>query len=145
MKYQARFLEARVLGQLMAEQLMRSRREAWPRWLIPVPLHRRRLWSRGYNQALELGRVLAAAIPGLELRPTIARRPRATADQIGMSAAQRRRNVRDAFVIDADLDGCHVALIDDVMTTGATLDALARACRRAGAARIEAWCAARVA
>ncbi len=142
LKYQARFLEARVLGRLMAERL-RSRDDL-PACLIPVPLHRRRLWRRGYNQALELGREIAA-LTGMRLLPTAARRVRATADQIGMSAVQRRRNVRDAFVVDIDLAGLDVALIDDVMTTGATLGALAQACRRAGAARIEAWSAARVA
>ncbi|MGH8516994.1 MAG: ComF family protein, partial [Panacagrimonas sp.] len=63
--------------------------------------------------------------------------------QIGQSAAQRRRNLGGAFGVDRDLRGCHVALVDDVMTTGATLDALARAARAAGAAHIEAWALAR--
>ena len=126
----------------MAEHL--QARETLPECLIPVPLHRRRLWRRGYNQALELGRTIAEHCE-LQLLPTAARRVRATADQIGMTASQRRRNVRNAFSVELDLSGRHVALIDDVMTTGATLDALAQACKRAGAVRVEAWCAARVA
>lgn len=142
LKYNARFLEARALGHLMAEQL--RTRESLPGWLIPVPLHRHRLWHRGYNQALEVGRTIAEHC-SMQLLATAARRVRATADQIGMTASQRRRNVRNAFKVDIDLSGRHVALIDDVMTTGATLDALAQACKRAGAARVEAWCAARVA
>jgi predicted amidophosphoribosyltransferase len=68
---------------------------------------------------------------------------RRTEDQIGQSRAARRRNMRGAFAVRADLGGQHVALVDDVMTTGATFDELARACRRAGAARVEAWAAAR--
>lgn len=142
LKYQARFLEARVLGSLMARQL--RTRDDLPTWIVPVPLHAQRLRRRGYNQALELARVIAREC-GLQLHPHLARRPHATADQIGMNAVQRHRNVRDAFLVDADLRGRDVALIDDVMTTGATLDALARACKRAGAARVEAWCAARAA
>lgn len=142
LKYGARLLEARLMGELMAQRL--CHRDELPRILIPVPLHPQRLRRRGYNQALELARPVAR-ICGLQLQPTLARRTRATADQIGMNARRRRANVRDAFRIEGDLHGIHVALIDDVMTTGATLDALARACKQAGATRVEAWCAARVA
>jgi len=86
-----------------------------------------------------MGRVLS-----LEVDTRSASRLRPTADQIGKSAAERRRNVKGAFSVDAArLDGRHIALVDDVMTTGSTLAELARACRKAGAARIEVWTAAR--
>jgi len=113
-----------------------------PDCILPVPLHPRRLMQRGYNQALELARAVGTrcAIP-VAVRAT--RRVRATDDQIGQSAAARRRNMRRAFVVEQDLSGLHIALVDDVMTTGATLDELARVCRAAGAARIEAWAVAR--
>lgn len=141
LKYGARLVQARWLGQQMAAGL-RARRMPLPDLLIPVPLHRGRLWRRGYNQALELTRAIAREL-GLPVDAHAARRLRATADQIGLSAAARRRNLKNAFVASRDLSGLHVALIDDVMTTGATLDALARACRQAGAMHIEAWAAAR--
>jgi len=140
LKYHADFAQARLLGTLMAEQAMQ--RATLPHLLMPVPLHPGRLRHRGYNQALEIARVISrmAHVP---LRADAAVRRRATEDQIGQSAAARRRNMRGAFALREPLHGRNVALIDDVMTTGATLAELARSCRRAGAARIEVWAAAR--
>lgn len=142
LKYHAGFRSARWLGQEMAQMLAR-REQALPELLLPVPLHPRRLRRRGYNQALELARSIGRCLE-LEVDARCARRVRATADQIGQSAAQRRRNVKNAFAVDpARVRGRHLALIDDVMTTGSTVAELARACRKAGAARIEVWTAAR--
>jgi ComF family protein len=141
LKYHADFSQARLFGELMARRLA-ARAAPLPGQLIPVPLHPLRLMRRGYNQALEIARVLARCC-SLSLQPQAANRLRATEDQIGQSRAARRRNMRGAFAIEVDLTGAHIALIDDVMTTGATFDELARACRRAGAARIEAWAVAR--
>lgn len=141
LKYRADFAQAHVLGELMATRL--SRRAApLPELLIPVPLHVRRLMRRGYNQAHEIARVIGRRCH-IEVAPRVAVRVRATEDQIGQGASARRRNMRQAFELRVDLSGKHIALVDDVMTTGATLDVLARACRSAGAARIEAWAAAR--
>lgn len=141
LKYGARLDRARLLGELMAEALS-DRAEPLPDLLIPMPLHRWRLMRRGFNQAGEIARALARRL-NLPVDVRCARRVRATADQIGLDAVQRRRNLRGAFSINRDLAGLSVALIDDVMTTGATFDELARAARRAGAARIEVWAAAR--
>ncbi len=141
LKYQARFQLAVLLGTAFASQL-HSRTEQVPTVLVPVPLHWRRQWSRGYNQSLELARVIGSALK-LPVDATAAKRRRATPDQIGQSAAQRRRNLKDAFSISPRIAGQHVALLDDVMTTGATLEELARACKKVGAARVEAWAIAR--
>lgn len=141
LKYGAQFEQSRVLGRLMGRQAA-ARGETLPDLLIPVPLPRRRLFLRGYNQAQELARAVSRAC-GIPVDAGAAVLVRSPGDQIGQTAAQRRRNLRGAFRIEQDLGGRHVALIDDVMTTGATLDALARAARRAGAARIEAWALAR--
>ena len=142
LKYHARFRSGRWLGQEMA-QALRRRAEPLPQLLLPVPLHNARLRGRGYNQALELARTLGRELR-IEVAARGARRLRPTEDQIGKSAVERRRNVKGAFTVDEALvRGRHLALIDDVMTTGSTLAELARVCRKAGAARIEVWTAAR--
>jgi ComF family protein len=103
--------------------------------VVPVPLHVSRLRERGYNQAIWLARAAARA-GGWRLVPQALRRQRATAPQVALDAATRRANLREAFVATRPLPGAIVALVDDVLTTGATADACARALRRAGAARV---------
>lgn len=141
LKYHAQFVQARVLAALMAEAL-RARGQPLPELLLPVPLHWRRLMRRGYNQALLLARELGRELQ-LPVDARLLRRHGAGRDQIGQSASARRANLRGVFGASASLHGRHIALVDDVMTTGATFDELARVCRRAGAARIEVWSAAR--
>ncbi|HEX4895974.1 MAG TPA: ComF family protein [Solimonas sp.] len=142
LKYEARLHQASAFGRLLGEAVL-ERGLPLPALLLPVPLHAGRLRRRGYNQALELARSVAT-ITGQAICAGAARRIRATPDQIGMSAARRRRNLRGAFVAADRLRGQRVALLDDVMTTGATLGALAQACRRAGAIEVQAWALARV-
>ncbi|MCD9028754.1 ComF family protein [Luteimonas sp. BDR2-5] len=115
-----------------------------PDALVPVPLHRARLRQRGYDQALELARPLACRL-AMPLRDDLLRRVRDTAPQSRLDAKARRRNVRRAFEAAATAPlPTHVALLDDVMTTGATLHAAAIALHRAGVARVDAWVCARV-
>lgn len=137
----------RLLSQLMAEACTSLPR---PDAVVPVPLHRARLRQRGYDQALELARPLARAL-SLPLRENVLVRVRATDAQSELDARARRRNVRDAFAVQprAALRSCdgqvrHVVLVDDVMTTGATLHAAAAALLRAGVQRVDAWVCARV-
>jgi predicted amidophosphoribosyltransferase len=112
--------------------------------LIPIPLHRARLRERGYDQALELARPLARELR-LPLLDDALLRLRNTPAQSRLDAAHRRRNLRDAFAWrSAAAIPAHVVLIDDVMTTGATLHAAARTLRRAGVLRVDAWVCARV-
>ncbi len=114
-----------------------------PRAIIPVPLHPARLRERGFNQALELAHPIARAI-GIPIRSDLLARTRATAPQSDLDAAARRRNLRGAFEV-CDPRGLltHVALLDDVMTTGSTLRECARTLRRAGVERIDVWAIAR--
>lgn len=110
--------------------------------VVPVPLHRARRWARGFNQAADLARAL-------DRLPVVhaLRRARATPTQTSLPAAQRHRNVRGAFVPTrsvANLRGGIVLLVDDVCTTGATLDACARALKDAGVREVRALTAARV-
>lgn len=137
LKYQGALRHALTLGELMARRLA-TRAEPLPQILIPVPLHGSRLRSRGFNQSLEIARGIHRVLD-VRLIPEAARRTRNTEDQIGKSAVERRKNVRGAFEVTCSLDELHIALLDDVMTTGATLVELAKVCRQAGAARIEAW------
>lgn len=110
--------------------------------IVPMPLSDARLRERGFNQAHELARYAGRRI-GVPVLAHACRRVVDTAPQAALPWAERARNVRGAFVCDAAFHGMGVALVDDVMTTGATLNELARNVKRAGAARICAWVVAR--
>ncbi len=141
LKFHGGLAAGRLLSQLLAERFAAADR---PDALVPIPLHRSRLRARGYDQALELARPLARHLQ-LPLRDDLLQRSRATAPQSRLDAKARRRNLRGAFTVPARAPlPAHVALFDDVMTTGATLHAAARALRRAGVARVDAWVCARV-
>jgi ComF family protein len=130
-----------LLSQLMAETAADLPR---PEAVVPIPLHPARLRRRGYDQALELARPLASALD-LSLRDDLLQRVRLTEPQSELSAAARRRNLRGAFALRPGASvPDHVALVDDVMTTGATLLAAAVALKQAGVRRVVAWVCARV-
>lgn len=139
-KFGADLAAGRVLSALWLREPLSAER---PDVIVPVPLHRHRLRARGYNQAIELARPLASTMH-LPLRYTWLQRERGTAAQTELGAAARRRNVRRAFVASTDVTWPeHVVLLDDVMTTGATLAECARVLRRAGVKRIDVWALAR--
>jgi ComF family protein len=112
--------------------------------IVPLPLHPRRLAERGFNQAAEIAKVLSR-LSGIDMDARLARRVRNTTPQTGLPWRERASNMRRAFVCDTDLAGLNVAVVDDVMTTGATLNEFARALKRSGAARVENWVVARTA
>src|SRR5215468_11057207 len=114
--------------------------------LVPVPLHWRRLWARRFNQSAALANAIAAAA---ELPVTTAlKRTRATRSQVGLSKTERAQNIQGAFRVPAgargEIAGRRLVLVDDVVTSGATVDACARALLRAGAAQVEVLVFARV-
>ncbi|MCA3243242.1 MAG: ComF family protein [Rubrivivax sp.] len=115
-------------------------------WVLPVPLSPARLAERGYNQAWELARRVAR-LRGLPSDATLLQRPIDTAHQTGLDRAARTANLAGSFMVDpnrrAELAGRSVALVDDVMTTGATVAAAAAVLRRAGAASVSVWVFAR--
>ena len=145
LKYQDRTDLAPAMGRWMA----RAGREllAEADVLVPVPLHWRRGWSRRYNQSGALARVIERQT-GVKLASEALRRVRPTQQQIGLSRSQRASNVQGAFKVApdraADIQGRRVVLIDDVLTTGATTDACARALLRAKAASVDVLVFARV-
>jgi ComF family protein len=110
--------------------------------IVPVPLSSARLRERGYNQALEIGRAVAGAARA-RLAPELCERARDTPAQMQLPLAGRAKNVRGAFHCPRLVAGAKVAVLDDVMTTGATLDEIAATLKRAGAARVENWVVAR--
>ncbi|MCC7257195.1 MAG: ComF family protein [Gammaproteobacteria bacterium] len=142
-KFQRRLHFAQALGELLAAAVGPvAAGPDRPDVIVPVPLHRRRLVERGYNQALEIAAPLADAL-GLPLAPRLCERRRHTPEQTGLSARARRRNLRGAFAVRGRCAGARIALVDDVITTGSTVTALAQALRAAGAAHVEAWAVAR--
>ena len=110
--------------------------------IVPMPLGRERLRSRGFNQALEIARRVGAALC-LPVAASALKRIRETAPQTDLPNDARAKNVRDAFAASTEIMGRRVAVIDDVMTTGASLEELARTLKRAGALRVENWVLAR--
>ncbi len=139
LKYHGRLAHAPLLGKLLGEllyQRIADKRMQAPDLLLPVPLHRTRLGERGYNQAMEIARPLARQLR-LPLEIRLLTRHRATAAQMQLDAAQRARNPRGAFRIEKERLAAlkppqHVAVIDDVMTTGTTLAEITRLLRDAG-------------
>jgi ComF family protein len=113
--------------------------------LVPVPLHRSRLWTRGFNQAALLAAELARLCSASH-DPFVLKRSKRTAALKGMSPVQRKREVAGAFEVEdpSVVDGRKVILVDDVLTTGSTTEGCAKTLRRAGAVRIELICWARV-
>lgn len=131
-------------GRVLASMWKREPRpRVLPQLILPVPLHRRRLRARGYNQALELAQSLAHEL-GVPCRSGALRRIRDTGTQTGLNAVERRRNLRNAFALaKREPLPAHVAVLDDVFTTGATLTACTRILKRAGVAKVEVWALAR--
>jgi len=143
LKFNGKLYSARLLGELMAERVVVAELDL-PELLLPVPLHASRLRQRGFNQALELARPLARKF-GLPLKPGLCCRLRPTLAQTGLDARARRRNLKGVFEVAAMPGVNHVAIVDDVMTTGSTAEMLAKALKRAGVARVDVWVCARAA
>jgi ComF family protein len=139
LKYRHQLALASFLG---AELAKRAQSAPSPDVLIPMPLHPSRLRERGFNQALELAKIVAGQLE-LPLLSQGAERIRATPPQVGLPWKERAKSVRGAFSSVANLSGKHVAILDDVMTTGTSLHELALTLRKQGAAEISAWVVAR--
>ncbi|TCS37038.1 ComF family protein [Paucimonas lemoignei] len=140
LKFGGRLALAPVLAQLQRDALLdQQAATTLPDWITAVPLGRRRLRERGFNQALEIAKPLARLL-GLPLYPHLLQRRRETAAQSSLQRDERQANLREAFAVSpafADtVRGRHVAVVDDVLTTGATLNEVAATLKRFGAARV---------
>lgn len=141
LKFSQRLVNARLLGELMADAIA-SRLDERTDCILPVPLHNSRLRERGYNQALELARPVSRRL-GIPLANQLVVRSTATAAQSSLEKKERKRNIRGAFAVCGELPD-HIAILDDVVTTGSTVNELAKVLRRAGAKRVVVWACARV-
>ena len=139
MKYGEQLALAHAFAEKLARRIDRT---GLPDCIIPMPLYPAKLRKRGFNQSQLLAAGVARGL-GLELLPHACRRIRDTPPQSALPWKERKKNMRDAFCCDADLTGRHVALVDDVLTTGASLNALAGAVQKRGADRVSAWVVAR--
>lgn len=140
LKFDGHYKNARLLGHLLAKHLHQN--AELPDLIIPVPLHPIRYQQRGFNQALEIARHVANDL-GVPLDMNSCIRQRNTVQQLTLPAKQRRRNLRNAFCMQKTLSAAHIAIIDDVMTTGTTVNELAKVLLKAGAARVDVWVCAR--
>ena len=148
LKYQGVIAHARVLGVLLAE-VARDRGEVLPALLVPVPLHAARWRERGFNQAAAIARYAGHLLEIPVMRHGVVR-VRDTPSQTALDVDARRRNVRGAFALRAGraldrlLAAGHVAIVDDVITTGSTVSELQRVLLAAGVRQVEVWAVARV-
>lgn len=136
LKYHADFSISRTLGQQLAQTLS-PHLTTRPDRLLPVPLHTSRLQSRGFNQAAEIARALGRALQ-IPVDQRLAQRLRATPSQARLTASERQKNMAGAFAAQAErVSGLHIAIVDDVFTTGATTGSLARTLLEAGAKQVD--------
>lgn len=141
LKFQQQLINAELLGQLMAGHL-RNNFYSLPECIIPIPLHLNRLKTRGYNQALEIARPIAKYL-NIPIDAYSCVRKRDTKAQASIPAALRKKNIKNAFAISKPISYKHIAILDDVMTTGQTAAELARVLKQAGVEKISLWCCAK--
>ncbi len=141
-KYQQKIYYARTLSELFIARSYQSSYFSLPQLLIPIPMHYQRLRQRGYNQAVELTRLLASHYD-LPFDYLSFIRQRHTRLQAEMTARKRQKNVRNAFALKTAIRYSHIALVDDVMTTGSTVNEAARTLKAAGIKKVDVWTIAR--
>ena len=139
-KHRGKFSAGAALAEMMLQQL-HDHREL-PEWLVPVPLHWRRQWLRGFNQATWLAHYLGRRL-AIPVATSLLRRTRHTAPQQGQDRRHRLANLKRAFALHGPVPPAHIALVDDVVTTGSTARTLAGLLINGGATRVDVWCLAR--
>lgn len=144
LKFQHTLVNARLLGELLAEEIHNNwyLKKPLPEVIIPVPLHPTRLKERGFNQALEIARPIARRLH-LPIDYTSCVRSQPTLPQATLHPKERKRNIKNAFQIVKPCSYQHIVLIDDVITTGHTIRELAITFKKAGVQQIDVWCCAR--
>lgn len=141
LKFNGHYKNARLLGNLLAAHL-KKQQAPLPEVIVPIPLHKTRYRERGFNQCIEIARTVSKDL-NLPLDLDACLRNRDTPHQTALPAKQRRNNIKQAFSTTKPMTNLHIAVIDDVMTTGATTHELATALKLAGARQVDAWIFAR--
>lgn len=143
LKFNNKLIYSRILGELMAEKISKHYQQTnLPEIIIPVPLHNQRLRQRGYNQAIELARPIAKIL-ALPIDIKSCKRIKNTGTQSSIPAKQRAKNIKKAFTIKNKPAAKHVAIIDDVITTGNTIKELSSVLHKSGVQTIDIWCCAK--
>lgn len=144
LKFHEALTHAKLLGELLAEKILHEwyRETSLPTAIIPIPLHPDRLKERGFNQAIEIARPIAKALD-LPLFLQHAIRVKSTQPQATLPASERNLNIKNAFLIKKSVKNHHIAVVDDVITTGSTVYEFCRLLKKHGAAKISVWCCAR--
>ncbi len=133
LKFSEKISTARTIGEMLLAQLLTTNEK--PDCILPVPLHNKRLRQRGFNQSMEISRVLAKNL-GVPIESSAVIRQRSTAAQTGLNAKQRKKNMKGAFSVKSKLNYQHVLIVDDVMTTGATVNELAKVLKKNKVGRV---------
>jgi len=133
LKFGEKISFSRTIGEMLLTHLLGTNEK--PDCLLPVSLHKSRMRQRGFNQSIEISRVLAGNL-AIPIEHTAVIRHRSTAAQTGLNAKQRQKNIKGAFSVVRKLNYKHVLIIDDVMTTGATVNELARVLKKNGVERV---------
>jgi len=142
LKYHQKIHYADLLAKLFIAQVKTMHNFQLPQIIMPIPMHQQRLKHRGYNQALELARIFSSYYQ-LPLNFSALIRSRYTHFQAEMSGSKRQQNVKNAFIIKKEIQYTHIALIDDVMTTGSTVNEVAKVLKQVGVKKVDIWTIAR--
>ncbi len=140
LKYNRQYKNARLLGYLLAKYLQKT--AEMPEVIIPIPLHKKRFRERGFNQSFEIAKVLSMRL-GIPIDSKSCIRKRDTIHQIDLPVKQRHKNMKNAFAVIKQMNVDHVAILDDVMTTGSTVNELAIELKKSGVERVDIWVCAR--
>ncbi len=141
LKYNQKTSVAHVMAYLLAEHLQ-NHREVLPEVIIPMPIHRNRLYRRGFNQTMEIAKYLGIILD-IPVDYKCCQRTKQTESQTELSIHARRNNVKGVFRLLRDIPYQHVAILDDVVTTGATSEELTRVLKAGGVKNVEVWCCVR--
>lgn len=140
LKFHNSYKNSRLLGRLISESLQNT--ASLPELIIPVPLHPVRYRQRGFNQSLEIARTVSNQLK-IPLDYSSCQRKKYTLQQSDLPAKRRKNNLRNAFTIARPINADHIVILDDVMTTGATANELAKTLKKAGVCRVDVWVCAR--
>ncbi len=142
LKFEGKLIYAKLLGQLLAKKiLLHYQSRSLPHLIIPVPLHKKRLQERGFNQALEVAKTVSKIL-NIPINATNCIRKKHTAAQSSLNAASRKENIKHSFELIRPLTSSHIAILDDVITTGETVSELANTILKSSTAIIDFWCCA---